>query len=436
MTTSIPLKGPAAPASRPALESLSAWSGDTLLFRLVFLIACTALAAVATLGYVVHGVLPWPQIAVIGSVVALSGASVAVAGRGRTDIAGAILAGGMWCATTIYCIKSDYGLHSAAVFMYMPCMLYTVLYFGLWVASAELALTFATLLLMYFAEEGGRLGGAKAFVATGSNLYFLIAIIATGVGTLLAGAIYVRRIRAEADRVVAEASRRQAAMEAAQLAQAQVETAHARLTVLNGELQARQSMHEEAMTRAHAELSALHLALAHDLPAAQRAGDGAGARLAAQLEEIAVAATVPLRRVALDVSELAEAAIDAVQGEFPGVAFSVQPGMRATADRALVEALLGHLVRRAARACRAEPGPGVRVGAASREGAAMFFVRDNGPALDAAARERLLQPFGRGDGAPDTSIACARAIVARHGGELRVESGDGAGTTVMFSLAG
>lgn len=436
MTTSIRLKAPAPVERGSTLPALSVWSGDTLLFRLVFLVASVTLAAVASLSYLLHEHVAWPQVAVVGAVVALSGACATVAKRGRTDIAGAILVGGMWCATTIYCIKSDYGLHSAAVFMYMPCMLYTALYFGIWIASAELALTLATLLLMYFAEEGGRLGGAKAFAATGSNLLYLIGVTATGVGTLIAGAIYLRRIRLEAERVVDEAARRHSAMEAAQLAQAQVETAHARLTVLNGELQARHSMHADAMARARTELGALHLALAKDLPAALRAGDGAGERLAAQLEEIAVAATVPLRLAAVDLSEIAEAAIDVVQGEFPGVTFSVQPGMRAHADRALAEALLAHLVRRAARACRAEPGSGVRVGTASHEGAAMFFVRDNGPALDAAARERLLQPFGRdgSNAAPDTSVACALAIVARHGGELRIDAG--AGTTVMFSLAG
>lgn len=429
---------PTAPAVPPgmarAVTPLSLWSGDTLLFRAIFLLALSAAGLFAGIVYVLRGELPWPQLAVVGAIVAIAGAAALVARSGRTDVAGALLVGGMWCATTIYCVKSGYGLHSAAVFMYMPCMLFTALFFGIWIAAAELALTVAALILMYMAEESGRLGGAAAFVRQGSNLNFLIGVTMTSVGALLAGFVYHRRVEHEAARVAAEAEQRRAAMEAAQLAQAQVESAHARLMVLNGELQAQNSMRYDDAARAHRDLDALYRALAEDLPVALRAGPETTGQLAEQLEALARAATAPLRRAPVDVSALAEEAVSGCHGEFPGVAFSVQTGMRAEADATLLATLLGGLLRRAAVACRNEPGAGVRVGSGSVEGTATFFVRDNGPALDEAEKARLLRPFGRPGATPDAAIPFARLVAERHGGELRIDSTAGRGTSVHFSL--
>src|SRR5262249_36930050 len=96
-----------------------------------------------------------------------------------------------------------------------------------------------------------------------------------------------------------------------------------------------------------------------------------------------------------------------------------------------------HLVKRAAAACHDEPEAKVHIGAASLEGRPVFFVRDNGPGMDAAACERLFRPFEREnlENTVDIGIVSARRIAERHGGELFVESAPGRGATFFFSLS-
>jgi hypothetical protein len=119
------------------------------------------------------------------------------------------------------------------------------------------------------------------------------------------------------------------------------------------------------------------------------------------------------------------------------VNFDVDANLLTEGDRDLVSALLRHLVKRAAKACKSEPQPLVHVGGASREGRVVFFVQDNGPGIDAARQAMLFRPFERGpaeDNTVDIGIVSARRVAERHGGELTVESAPGRGTTYFFSL--
>jgi len=148
----------------------------------------------------------------------------------------------------------------------------------------------------------------------------------------------------------------------------------------------------------------------------------------------------PLRHEPLLLSEMAHAVAAALRARrrYARVRFDIDPGMRAQADREQVAALLGHLLKRAAIACQAEPEPQVHVGSGSRDGRPVFFVTDNGPALDEAAREHLFRPFSRVARPEDTvdiGIVSSRRIAERHGGELFVESDPGSGTTYFFTLA-
>ena len=67
----------------------------------------------------------------------------------------------------------------------------------------------------------------------------------------------------------------------------------------------------------------------------------------------------------------------------------------------------------------------------------MFYVRDNGPGVDDAQREKLFRPFERGrpEDTVDIGIVSARRIAERHSGELWIESALGRGTTYFFTLA-
>lgn len=415
---------------------LSMWGGDTLIYRAIILLSAIALPLVAEIGWQVRGAPPWPQIALAGVSLVVSLLCYRLARLGRNELAAALLIASLWMAATVFSLWTGQGIHSVAVFIYLPCLLYTALFFGVGAALAELVLTVAVLALMYAGEESGALGGVASFTATGTNATFLLGIILTCIGTLVTGAVYHRRIEHEAARVVAEAERRRVALELAQAAQAQVETAHAALLSLNARLAASESARGEEIGRAGRELALLHAALSKDLPAARRAGGGATTALLDALEELAHFGSRPVRNEPLDLTELASEAARRAR-ERAGLAslrIEVEPGLRASGDRAMLAALLERLAVRAARACAGEPAPCVQIGASRRKGQPAFYVRDNGPALSAAQRAALFHPFGQGAAAPDAAIACARLIAECHGGELDIDSAPGWGTTVTFSL--
>jgi len=377
---------------------------------------------------------------------------------GRRDIAAALLIGMLWCTTTIYAFKSGYGMHSAVIFIYLPCVLYTALFFGLAIASAELALTVAALVLMYLAEESGRLGGAAEFVAQRTNFNFLLGVILTSIGTLVVSVVYHRRVEREAARVVAEAGQRLAAMEQAQLAQAQLETANARLQALNAALAAQARRHELETVRARRDMDLFNDVVAKDFPASLQALRAAIARpderteaslqreiarmtaVLGALGEVGRHGEAALRRAPVELSALALEAAGRLRARsrYARVRFDVDAGLRAEGDREQLAALLGHLIKRAATACLGEPDPLVHVGAGSVEGRPVFFVHDNGPGMDEAQRLKLFRPFEAGraeDDTADIGIVSARRIAERHGGELSVDSNPGKGTTFFFTLS-
>ena len=437
---------------------LSLWGGDTLIYRSIIVLSLIALPLVAAVNLYLRGTPSWPQLSLAGATLAGSVMCYALSRLGRRDIAAALLIGVVWCSATIYAFKSGYGMHSAAIFMYLPCILYTALFFGLSFATAELALSVAALVPMYLAEENGRLGGASAFAIHGTNFNFLVGVIITSIGTLIVGVVYHRRVEREAARVVAEAEQRRAAMEQARRAGAQLETANARLRAVNSELSAQGLLHERELARAKQDIDLFYDVVARDFPAslqalraALAAPDGGSAMLLqneiARMQSIVDAlgemgrlGEPALQRAPFELSAVAREVVDRLRKRhgFERVSFDIDVNLRADGDRLLVAALLRHLVKRAANACQREPEPLVRVGGGSRDGRAVFFVRDNGAGMDAARRQKMFRPFEPGRGIDDTvdiGLISARRIVERHGGELLVESAPGGGATYFFSLS-
>lgn len=436
---------------------LSLWGGDTLVYRSIIALAIAALPLVGLANWLAHGT-PWgSQLTLAAALFAGALVCYALSRRGMQDTAAALLIGIIWSAATIFAFGTEFGMHSAVIYLYLPCMLYSVLFFGVTVAAIELALTIAALLLMYWAEERGAIGGLRAFTEHSSNLNFLIGIIVTCIGTLVVGVVYHRRVEREAARVVAEAEQRRLAMERAQVAQAQVETAHAKLQELHAELAQRGKYRDLEMARAKRDIDLFHDVVSKDLPASLRAlrealaapDEQTEVRLQREigrieavvgaLEELGRHGQPALQRAPVSLSALAQDEVRHLRAgrEFARVRFDVVAGLHADGDRQLLAALLRHLVKRAARACQSEPEPLVHVGGGSIEGRAVFFVRDNGPGTDAARREQLFRPFERSSAADDTvdiGIVSARRIVERHGGELIIDSAPGQGTTIFYSL--
>ncbi len=85
--------------------------------------------------------------------------------------------------------------------------------------------------------------------------------------------------------------------------------------------------------------------------------------------------------------------------------------------------------------------PVIEIGASGRSanGMVQFFVRDNGPGIEKAYRQKVFELFARleklekhrGSG---LGLSICKKIVERHGGEIRLESELGKSTTVLFEL--
>lgn len=447
------------PSGGGELSPLSLWGGDTLIYRSIIFLSGLALPIIASVNWYLRGSLSWPQLGAAGSIFLGATLCFMLSKIGRRDIAAALLIGVLWLTVTIYCFNSGYGMHSAAAFVYLPLMLYTALFFGLVIASTELALTIAVLVIMYVSEERGHLGGASVFAEQGTNFNFLFGVILTSIGTLAVGIVYHRRVENEAARVVAGAEQRRLAMESAQEAQARLETAHAKLQHLNDELSARDRFRDLEMARAKRDIDLFHDVVSKDIPASLRVLREAIANpdeqtetrlqrelgriesVVGALEELGRHGQPPLQRSRVDLSTLVQEEARQLRAtrELANVRFDVDANLHADGDQRLIAALLRHLVKRAAGACRGEPGPLVHFGSGSLDGRAGFFVHDNGPGMDAARREKLFRPFERAgvqDDTVDIGIVSARRIVERHGGELVIDSLPGKGTTIFFFLPG
>lgn len=107
-------------------------------------------------------------------------------------------------------------------------------------------------------------------------------------------------------------------------------------------------------------------------------------------------------------------------------------------DRERLEQVLGNLLSNALRFVPPRGKVSIRVRA--EQGFACFAVRDTGPGIDPAERERLFQPYAQGPAAEvgersvGLGLFIARGIVETHGGRIWVESEPGRGATFAFTI--
>jgi two-component system, OmpR family, sensor kinase len=86
------------------------------------------------------------------------------------------------------------------------------------------------------------------------------------------------------------------------------------------------------------------------------------------------------------------------------------------------------------------PGAEVALGSIRRDGEVRIWVRDTGPGVDPAERDRIFERFARGRGGPRRSegaglgLAIVRAIAAGHHGRVELDSRPGAGATFTLVL--
>jgi two-component system sensor histidine kinase KdpD len=84
------------------------------------------------------------------------------------------------------------------------------------------------------------------------------------------------------------------------------------------------------------------------------------------------------------------------------------------------------------------PGRQITVAAARWHDGVQIRIADRGPGIPREERERVFEPFVRGEGSAGTGLglAIARAIVEAHGGTIRIADEPGGGTAVVIELPG
>ena len=149
----------------------------------------------------------------------------------------------------------------------------------------------------------------------------------------------------------------------------------------------------------------------------------------------------PLERRAIDLAALVQSVIDEQPREGREIEFGIAPLRRCLADAQLLRQVFGNLVSNAVKYTRPREVAKIEIGAFERDGASVYFVRDNGVGFDMTYVHKLFGVFQRlhsdrefeGTGA---GLAIVQRIVARHGGRAWAEGEVGKGATFYFTLGG
>ncbi len=183
-------------------------------------------------------------------------------------------------------------------------------------------------------------------------------------------------------------------------------------------------------------------ATAHDYLSRVRASTQHMSELIDQMLNLARVVRANFQADNVDLSALAREAADTLLAAEPArkVEWSIQPGVVAWGDKALLGTALRHLLvnawkfsnRRAVAhlAFRAAPG---------KDGGAVYQVRDDGAGFDMQYAGKLFGVFQRMHGPEEfpghgVGLATVQRIVRRHGGSVWAESAPDQGTTFFFTL--
>jgi light-regulated signal transduction histidine kinase (bacteriophytochrome) len=148
-----------------------------------------------------------------------------------------------------------------------------------------------------------------------------------------------------------------------------------------------------------------------------------------------------VKRVHADLSEIVSAAAARLRAAEPHreVEVTVANALSADVDPRLAGALFENLLGNAWKFTRKKPAARIEFGAVERDGAPVFFVRDNGAGFDMAYASKLFTPFQRlhtVEEFPGTGIGLAtvQRIVHRHGGRIWAEGSVDGGASFYFTF--
>jgi PAS domain S-box-containing protein len=242
------------------------------------------------------------------------------------------------------------------------------------------------------------------------------------------------------------------------------------LRMLNLELDQRVRERTVQLEAANKEMEAFSYSVSHDLRAPLRSIDGfskalledyadqiddegkedlrcvraASQRMAQLIDDILQLSRISRARLQVsrvDLSALAESVLEELRRVEPErrVELAIEPGCMAMADGNLMRIVLENLLGNAWKFTAAKEAARIEFGRTMRDGAPVFYVRDNGAGFDMQYATKLFGAFQRLHTAsefPGTGIGLAsvQRIIHRHGGEVWIEGRLDEGATAFFSI--
>jgi PAS domain S-box-containing protein len=172
-----------------------------------------------------------------------------------------------------------------------------------------------------------------------------------------------------------------------------------------------------------------------------RAGSQRMGQLIDDLLTLSRVSREPLRRVAVNLSQLAEEIAENLRAAEPErvVEFRIQPGMTASGDRQLLGVALTNLLNNAWKFTAGVAHAVIEFGTLEQEGEVVFYVRDNGAGFDMTYANKLFSPFQRLHSLEEFSgngvgLATVMRVLNRHGGRAWAEGEVGHGATFYYTL--
>lgn len=137
----------------------------------------------------------------------------------------------------------------------------------------------------------------------------------------------------------------------------------------------------------------------------------------------------------LDLGETVRSVVNLHAASGVPIAFQSAPLPEVVADKDQIVQVVTNLLTNALDAVRGRPDPHVFVTITHKDESALISVRDNGPGVDPAIRERLFEPYAttkpEGTG---LGLAIVQRIVVEHGGSITYRDAPGGGALFELEL--
>lgn len=149
----------------------------------------------------------------------------------------------------------------------------------------------------------------------------------------------------------------------------------------------------------------------------------------------------PLEMQPVDLQAIARDAVDDAKAVAPQreITLSATAPAVVSGDDTRLRQVLGNLVRNAL--VHTPSRTPIEIGVTTEDGVARLSVADHGPGLRAEERDRIFEPFYRADpsrsrdsGGAGLGLSIVTAVVAAHGGKVRVKETSGGGATFEVDL--